>query len=59
MITVVISINDRVILARSATRRADGAVNTYHVDDGRMLKHRYSDGAIPLAIAMLEGVEEP
>lgn len=59
VITVTISINERVIFARSAVRVAEGAVNTYQVDDGRRLTHRYQDGAIPLAIQLLEGIVEP
>lgn len=59
MITVTISINDRVIFARSARRIKDGEMNTYKVDDGRELQHRYQDGALPLVRQMLDGVEEP
>lgn len=59
MITVTISINDRVIIARSARRIKTDTPNVYHVDDGRFLNHHYDDGALKLALKLLQGVEEP
>jgi len=58
MITVTISINDKVIYSRSAVRRKTDAINTYEVDDGTIIKHKYGDGAIPLAIKMLKTIKE-
>jgi len=58
MITVTIYINDKVIYSRSAVRMSSDEINTYEVDDGTILKHKYSDGAVPLAIKMLETIKE-
>jgi hypothetical protein len=59
MITVSILINGKVLFARSAVRREmkDG-IGTYEVDDGNFIAHRYDDGAIPLAKAMLDLIKE-
>lgn len=60
MITITVSINDRVIYCRSAVRVAEqGPVYIYQVDDGRRLEHCYADGAIPLAMQLLDGIIEP
>lgn len=55
MITVAILINGHPLTARSATRVMEGV---YHCDDGKIIKHNYGDGAVKLAIKMLEGLEE-
>ena len=62
MITVQILINGEVVLARSARNVGEAAkmdTYTYHVDDGRVLTHTRSDGAVVLARMMLEAVQEP
>ena len=60
MITVAILINGEPVMARSAVR---GAANKdrfrYNVDDGTVLLHDPDDGAVPLAIKMLETIREP
>ena len=59
MISVVIKINGKAITGRSAVRKVtnpDGN-HEYHVDDGRLISHQYNDGAIKLAIKMLEGIK--
>jgi hypothetical protein len=59
MITVAILINGNPIIARSC-HKIEGIEGKckYKVDDGRIIEHDYNDGAIPLAIKMLEGVIE-
>ena len=63
MITVQILINNRVILARSARNMGhtlhDHELYEYHVDDGRVLKHKRKDGAVALAKMLIDGIEEP
>ena len=62
MITVQILINGQVILARTARNvgaAAKADTYTYHVDDGNVLTHTRSDGAVALAMMMLESIEEP
>lgn len=59
MITVTIAINERVIMARSAInldQRDEQGRTLYAVDDGRQLAHHRSDGAVLLAMQMLEGI---
>lgn len=61
MISVAVYINNVPILVRSA-RRVDGEPGercTYAVDDGRVISHRYDDGAAKLAIKLLQGVRTP
>lgn len=63
MITVAILINGQPIITRSAVniseeRDTKRFTQIYEVDDGRIINHNYDDGAIPLAIKMLEGVNE-
>jgi hypothetical protein len=60
MISVVININDKTIMARSASRieGEEGEICTYKVDDGRIIKHDYNDGCVKLAIKLLEGIKE-
>lgn len=66
MITVSISINGQVIFCRSAVNQGEASpheglngVHCYKVDDGTMIKHRRSDGAVPLAIKLLKTIHEP
>lgn len=61
MITVSISINGEPIFARTARniKNIEDGYSSYDVDDGRTLKHKREDGAIKLAIQMLEGIKEP
>lgn len=62
MITVQILINGKVILARSARNirvAPDDEESEYHLDDGYCLLHKRKDGAVKLAIKMLQWVEEP
>lgn len=59
MITVVIYINGNPIFISKA-RRIEPLVNkdqisTYQTDDGKKIRHKYSDGAQKLAIKMLRG----
>lgn len=60
MITVSILINGQPIYTRSAVRvtTGDKGINTYQLDDGTHIFHRYDDGAIPLAIQMLKTIHE-
>ena len=61
MITVAILINGKPILARSAVNKGEDAdgMTTYDCDDGSVLRHKRSDGAVPLAIQMLKTIKEP
>ena len=57
MITVTILINGQPIYTRSAVnRRRD--IGKYVVDDGSLIEHNPDDGAVPLAIKMLESIQE-
>jgi hypothetical protein len=59
MITVTIFINGNPIITRSAVNVGDSdSPATYKVDDGRVIKHTRSRGAVALAIKMLKGVKE-
>jgi len=60
MITVSIFINGNPIFTRSAVNvsKEDTIIQKYDVDDGRKILHARNDGAIPLAIKMLEGIKE-
>lgn len=60
MITVAILINGNTITARSAVNVAENPDGThkYKVDDGRTIRHHRNDGAVKLAIKMLEGIKE-
>lgn len=58
--SVVILINGRPIMARSATRikgDPDGRA-VYQVDDGSKINHEPKDGAVKLAIEMLKTIKE-
>ena len=59
MISVSIFINNNPLITRSATRIKgnDGELCEYQVDDGRTIKHNFNDGAVSLAIKLLEGIE--
>ena len=62
MITVVIYINERPILARSArnTGHTNEANETeYHCDTGAIILHKREDGAVELAKKLLNTVKEP
>ena len=62
MLTVSIYINGTPIITRSVRNLSkplpDGRAQ-YQCDDGRVLLHNPSDGAIALAIQALQGVVEP
>lgn len=60
-ITVSISIGTKTIFTRTAVNKSGcvKGVNKYLVDDGTVLEHVREDGAIPLAIAMLQTIKEP
>ncbi len=60
MITVSILINGEPIFTRSATRREEDVLkeNTYKVDTGDIIKHKYKDGAVILAKKMLDTIRE-
>lgn len=58
MLTVVIYINQVPILSRSCHRVQTGQrSNVYKVDDGRTIVHKGEDGAVKLAIKLLEGIK--
>jgi len=57
MMTVSISVNGEVIYARSVVNRLKEK-GVYMCDDGSTTKHNPDDGAIPLAIKMLETIKE-
>ncbi len=63
MIRVRIGINFTTILDTHAVRVEGGSepndINTYEMPDGLKFKHRYGDGAVKLAIKMLERLKEP
>jgi len=62
VITVAILINGQPIAARSAvnTGRTDGEGFTeYSVDDGSTVLHRRGDGAVELAMKLLDTIREP
>ena len=61
MITVSILINSQPIYTRTAVRTdtsKNGQIGTYQLDDDTYLFHRIEDGAIPLAIKMLQTIKE-
>lgn len=57
MITVQILINGEAIYVRSAVNRLK-ETGYYISDDGKKIKHDPKDGAVPLAIKMLEQIKE-
>jgi hypothetical protein len=59
MMSVNILINGNPILTRSCweIKGEDGECE-YQVDDGRIIKHNYNNGAVPLAVKLLEGIKE-
>lgn len=61
MISVVIYINNQSIVLRAARRikGEPGELCHYKVDDGRTIAHHYDEGAVALAIKMLQGVKKP
>jgi hypothetical protein len=59
MISVTIFINGSPVYTRSAHKiEGETGVCKYRVDDGRTVTHDYEEGAVPLAIKLLEGVRE-
>ena len=61
MITVTIYINETPLYSRSAINKGigpDGMLTMYCNDDGKILKHKRSDGAVKLAIKMLKTIKE-
>lgn len=60
MITVAILINGKPIMARSAVNKGQqcGHECRYAVDDGSVILHDPSHGAVPLAIALLQTIKE-
>ena len=59
MISVGVSINGKPIYARSAKRVGDDNVlSEYLLDSGETVQHNPSEGAIKLAIKMLETIKE-
>ena len=67
MLSVAILINGEPIMARAAVRGEpfvqggkgpDGRMR-YRVDDGSTVLHRPEDGAVALAIKLLETIQEP
>lgn len=57
MITVSIHINDRAIYTRTAVNRIKEK-GGYVCDDGSIIKHEPSDGAVELAKKMLDTIHE-
>lgn len=57
MIGVYITINGTTIFARTAVNRLK-EIGKYVADDGSYIDHDPEDGAIPLAIKMLETINE-
>lgn len=57
MISVSIAINGEPIYARTAVNRLS-EIGKYVLDDGSLLKHNPDDGAVTLAIKMLETIKE-
>jgi len=55
---VEIKVNYNTIIRRTAVRidnyDLSEEVSTYELDDGTTLRHRYKDGAVKLAVKMLE-----
>lgn len=61
MITVQILINGKAIFVRSAVNRGycDKSTCRYEVDDGSAITHKPADGAVKLAIQLLQTIKEP
>lgn len=61
MITVVILINGKPIVSRSAVNRGDlpDGRTRYEVEDGSEIRHLRAAGAVPLAIEMLQALRSP
>ncbi len=62
MITAAILVNGNPIMARSAHRVAEGGMvdgtTYYKCDDGGIIAHDPEDGAVKLAIKLLERLDE-
>ena len=71
MISVVILINGQPIMARAAVNTGckpmeppkigepESGEIMYRVDDGSFVNHNPDDGAVPLAIKLLQTIQEP
>ncbi len=60
MIPVTILINGQPIFTRSAIRvEMQDGVGRYKSDDGRIIRHKYDDGAVSLAQKLLKTIKEP
>lgn len=57
MISVSIAINGEPVFARTAVNRLK-EVGKYVVDDGSFIEHDPEDGAVALAIKMLQTIQE-
>lgn len=60
MISVIIKINGKAITGRSAVNTGEtrGEATRYAVDDGTSVWHDPEQGAVPLAIKLLETIKE-
>jgi len=60
MITISVLINGHPILTRSASRIAgeEGEICTYKIDTGKIIKHNYDKGFVPLVKKMLGTIDE-
>ena len=61
MISVTIFINNKPIYTRSAVNRSEvygKGMQTYEVDDGSVIKHKYEAGAVALAKKLLDTIKE-
>ena len=57
MISVSIAINGEPIMARSAVNRLE-AIGKYVCDDGSFIEHDPNDGAVALAIKLLQAIQD-
>lgn len=66
MLSVTICINNQPIFTRTAVRKArlhkradkPDDLHNYLVDDGSMIQHHFSDGAVVLAKKLLDTIKE-
>lgn len=60
-VTAQVIINGEVIFARTARniKQIKGDLYSYQVDDGSEIQHIRTDGAVKIAIKLLETVKEP
>ena len=61
MITVIVHINGNVVACRSAINRSGAdygeGLQTYEMDCGTIIQHKFEDGAVALAARMLKEVK--